>query len=114
MENTACTTEHTSGEQPREKNYAVLTEAPTQELASWSCEMMKTEWRYQCEPSFQLRLATLPYIRTHRRVQKHDPPLDISATRAGQDYTPADGGVEPFRSQPGWTVAGGPGPVKVP
>ena len=27
--------------------------------------MMKTEWRYQCEPSSQLRLATLPYIRTH-------------------------------------------------
>ncbi|MCP3661939.1 MAG: hypothetical protein GY696_05480 [Gammaproteobacteria bacterium] len=29
MENTACTTEHTSGEQPGEKTYTVLTEAPT-------------------------------------------------------------------------------------
>ncbi|MCP3663551.1 MAG: hypothetical protein GY696_13845 [Gammaproteobacteria bacterium] len=65
MENTACTAEHTPGEQPGEKTYAVLTGAPTQELAGWSCEMMKTEWRYQCEPSSQLRLATLPYIRTH-------------------------------------------------
>ena len=33
MENTACTAEHTPGEQPGEKTYAVLTEAPTQELA---------------------------------------------------------------------------------
>ncbi|MCP3663013.1 MAG: hypothetical protein GY696_11045 [Gammaproteobacteria bacterium] len=27
--------------------------------------MMKTEWRYQCDPSSRLRLATLPYIPTH-------------------------------------------------
>ena len=26
---------------------------------------MKMEWQYQCEPSSQLRLATLPYIQTH-------------------------------------------------
>ncbi|MCP3665181.1 MAG: hypothetical protein GY696_22230 [Gammaproteobacteria bacterium] len=65
MENTACAAEHTPGEQPGEKTYAVLTETPTKELAGWSCEMMKTEWRYQCEPSSQLRLATLPYIRKH-------------------------------------------------
>ncbi|MCP3666950.1 MAG: hypothetical protein GY696_31400 [Gammaproteobacteria bacterium] len=89
MENTACTTEHTSTEQPGEKTYAVLTEAPTQELDGWSCEMMKTECRYQCEPSSQL-LATLPYIRTHvqlTRVQKLDSPSNVSTTRTGQDYT---------------------------
>ncbi|MCP3663647.1 MAG: hypothetical protein GY696_14350 [Gammaproteobacteria bacterium] len=60
MENTACAAEHTPGEQPGEKTYAVLTK-----LAGLSCVMMKTEWRYQCEPSSQLRLATLPYIRMH-------------------------------------------------
>ncbi|MCP3662471.1 MAG: hypothetical protein GY696_08260 [Gammaproteobacteria bacterium] len=65
MENTACAAGNTPGEQPGEKSYAVLTEAPTKELAGWSCEMLKTEWRYQCDPSSQLRLATLPYIRTY-------------------------------------------------
>ncbi len=65
MEKTACTADHTPAEQPGEKTYAVLTEAPTQELDGWSCEMRKTEWQYQCEPSSQLWLATLPYIRTH-------------------------------------------------
>ena len=47
------------------KTYAVLTEAPTKEIAGWSCEMLKTEWRYQCDPSSQLQLATLSYIQTH-------------------------------------------------
>ena len=45
--------------------YAILTEAPTQELDGWSCEMRKTEWQYSCASDAQLRLSTLPYIRTH-------------------------------------------------
>ena len=35
MENTACAAEHTPGEQPGKRTYAVLTEAHTKELAGW-------------------------------------------------------------------------------
>ncbi|MCP3668242.1 MAG: hypothetical protein GY696_38100 [Gammaproteobacteria bacterium] len=59
MENTACAAETTPGEQPLGKTYAILTESTTREVAGWSCELLKTEWRSQ------LRLAALLYIRKH-------------------------------------------------
>ena len=59
MESTACAAETTPGEQPLGKTYAILTESTTREVAGWSCELLKTEWRSQ------LRLAALPYIRKH-------------------------------------------------
>ena len=53
MENTACAAEHTPGEQPGEKTYAVLTEALTKELAGWSCEMMKTDLEVKREQAMK-------------------------------------------------------------
>ncbi|MCP3668362.1 MAG: hypothetical protein GY696_38735 [Gammaproteobacteria bacterium] len=48
--------------------FEVLTKAETSEVPGWSCEVIHSEWRYQCGLFSHLKLAGLPHFLRHSPV----------------------------------------------
>ena len=60
---TACAVAIATGEKTtRENIWGPLTETATREILGWSCELITSEWRYQCGATSQLKLVAVLHL----------------------------------------------------